>query len=55
MLERQGGLTFIILSGYVRLVTSLIACNLKCNPWHENKVLVPLLFLIGGFYFSHLL
>jgi hypothetical protein len=55
MLGRQGGLTFVILSGWVRLASSLVACNLKCNPWRENKVLVPLLFLIGGFHFSHLL
>jgi uncharacterized membrane protein SirB2 len=37
---------FVILSGYVRLASSLIACNLKCNPWCENKVLMPLLYLI---------
>jgi hypothetical protein len=50
----QGGLTFFILSALVRLASRLIACNFKCNPWCENKVLVPLLFLIGGFHFSHL-
>jgi hypothetical protein len=44
MLGRQGGLT-----------SSLVAYNLKCNPWCENKVLVLLLILIGGFHFSHLL
>jgi hypothetical protein len=55
MLGRQGGLTFVILSGQVRLASSLVACNLKYNPWRENNVLVPLLFLIGGFHFSHLL
>jgi hypothetical protein len=32
----------------------LIACNLGCDPRRENKVLVPILFLIGGFYFDHL-
>jgi hypothetical protein len=32
----------------------LIACNLGCNPRHENKILVPILFLIGGFHFDHL-
>jgi hypothetical protein len=32
----------------------LIACNLGCDPQRENKVLVPILFLIGGFYFDHL-
>jgi hypothetical protein len=32
----------------------MVACNLGCKPQHENKVLVPILFLIGGFYFIHL-
>jgi hypothetical protein len=32
----------------------MIACNLGCDPWHVNKVLVPILFLIGMFYFDHL-
>jgi hypothetical protein len=27
----------------------LIACNLRCDSWRENKVLVPILFLICGF------
>jgi hypothetical protein len=36
------------------LASSFITCNLECNPWRENKVLVPLLFFIGGFHFSHL-
>jgi hypothetical protein len=40
--------------GWVRLASSLIACNLRCNPQRENKVLVPILFLIGGFYLDHL-
>jgi hypothetical protein len=39
---------FVVLSGWVRLASSLIACNLECSPWCENKVLVPLLFLVGG-------
>jgi hypothetical protein len=30
------------------------ACNLGCDLRCENKVLVPILFLIGGFYFNHL-
>jgi hypothetical protein len=39
--------------------SSLIACNLGSNPaykknGHGNKVLVPILFLIGGFHFNHL-
>jgi hypothetical protein len=38
----------------VRLASSLIACNLGCDPWCENKVLVPFLFLIGGFHLDHL-
>jgi hypothetical protein len=29
------------------LASSLIACNFKCNPRRDNKVLVPILFLIG--------
>jgi hypothetical protein len=37
-----------------RLASSLIACNLRCDPLRENKVLVPILFLIGGFHFNHL-
>jgi hypothetical protein len=32
----------------------LIACNLGCDPRCENKVLVPILFLIDGFHFDHL-
>jgi hypothetical protein len=32
----------------------LISCNLGCDPRHEDKVLVPILFLIGGFHFDHL-
>jgi hypothetical protein len=36
------------------LASILIACNLGCNPWCENKVLVPILFLKGGFHFNHL-
>jgi hypothetical protein len=32
----------------------MIACNIGCDPRHGNKVLVPILFLIGGFYFDHL-
>jgi hypothetical protein len=32
----------------------MIAGNLGCNPWRENKVLVPILFLIGGFHLDHL-
>jgi hypothetical protein len=39
---------------WVRLAGNLIACNLGCDPWRENKVLVPILFLIGVFYFDHL-
>jgi hypothetical protein len=39
---------------WVRLTSSLIACNLGCNPRRENKVLVPILFLIGGFHLDHL-
>jgi hypothetical protein len=54
MLGRHAGLTFIVLSECVRLASSLVTYNLKCNPWHENKVLVSLLFLIGRFHFSHL-
>jgi hypothetical protein len=54
MLECRVDWPFVMLSGKVRLASGLIACNLKCNPWRENKVLVPFLFLIGGFHFSHL-
>jgi hypothetical protein len=32
----------------------LIACNLRCDPWRGNKVLAPILLLIGGFHFDHL-
>jgi hypothetical protein len=32
----------------------LIAGNLGCDPRHENKVLVSILFLIGRFHFDHL-
>jgi hypothetical protein len=39
---------------WVRLASSLIACNLGCNPRRENKVLVPILFLIDGFPLDHL-
>jgi hypothetical protein len=39
---------------WVRLESRLIACNLGCNPWRENKVLMPILFLIGGFHLDHL-
>jgi hypothetical protein len=39
---------------WVRLASNLIACNLRCNPRHENKVLVPILFLIGEFHLVHL-
>jgi hypothetical protein len=39
---------------WVRLASSLIAYNLGCNPRRENKVLVPILFLIGGFHLDHL-
>jgi hypothetical protein len=39
---------------WVRLASSLIACNIECNPWRENKVLVPILFLIGEFHLDHL-
>jgi hypothetical protein len=39
---------------WVRLASSLIACNLRCNLRHENKVLVPILFLIGRFHLDHL-
>jgi hypothetical protein len=38
---------------WVRLASSLIACNLVCNPRHENKVLVLILFLIGRFHLDH--
>jgi hypothetical protein len=31
-----------------------MACNLGCNPRRENKILVPILFLIGGFHLDHL-
>jgi hypothetical protein len=36
------------------LASSLIACNFKCNLCRENKVLVPLLFLIRRVHFGHL-
>jgi hypothetical protein len=39
---------------WVRLASSLIAYNLGCDPRQENKVLVPILFLIGGFHLDHL-
>jgi hypothetical protein len=39
---------------WVRLASSLIAWNLGCNPWRDNKVLLPILFLIGGFHLDHL-
>jgi hypothetical protein len=39
---------------WVRLASSLVACNLECNPRRENKVIVPILFLIGGFHLDHL-
>jgi hypothetical protein len=39
---------------WARLPSSLVACNLGCNPRCENKVLVPILFLIGGFHLDHL-
>jgi hypothetical protein len=39
---------------WVRLAGSLIACNHRCDPGRENKVLVSILFLIGGFHFDHL-
>jgi hypothetical protein len=39
---------------WVRLASSLIAYNLRCNPWRENKILVPILFLIGRFHLDHL-
>jgi hypothetical protein len=39
---------------WVSLASSLIDCNLGCNPRHENKVLVPILFLKGGFHLDHL-
>jgi hypothetical protein len=32
---------------WVSLASCLIACNLGCDPQRENKVLVPILFLIG--------
>jgi hypothetical protein len=35
---------------WVRLASSLIACN----PRRENKVLKPILFLIGGFHLDYL-
>jgi hypothetical protein len=40
--------------GLVRLASILIACNLGCDPRCENKVFVPILFLIGVFHFDHL-
>jgi hypothetical protein len=39
---------------WVRLASRLIACNLRCNPRRENKDLVQILFLIGGFHLDHL-
>jgi hypothetical protein len=39
---------------WVGLASSLIACNLGCDPRHENKVLMPILFLIGGVHLDHL-
>jgi hypothetical protein len=39
---------------WVRLASSLIACNLGCDLRCENKVLVPILFLIGGVHLNHL-
>jgi hypothetical protein len=39
---------------WIGLASSLIACNLGCNLRHENKVPVPILFLIGGFHLDHL-
>jgi hypothetical protein len=38
----------------VRLANSLIACNLRCDPRRENKVLMLILFLIGRFHLDHL-
>jgi hypothetical protein len=32
----------------------MIACHLGCDPQRENKVLMPILFFIGGFHFDHL-
>jgi hypothetical protein len=39
---------------WVRLASRLIDCNLRCDPRRENKVLVPILFLIGGLHLDHL-
>jgi hypothetical protein len=39
---------------HCRLASILIACNLGCDLRRENKVLVSILFLIGGFHFDHL-
>jgi hypothetical protein len=36
----------------VRLASSLIACNLGCDPRRGNKVLMPILFLLGGFHLT---
>jgi hypothetical protein len=36
------------------LASSMVACNVGCNPLCENKVLVPILFLIDRFHFDHL-
>jgi hypothetical protein len=36
------------------LVSSLIACNFGRDPCHENKVLMPISFLIGMFHFDYL-
>jgi hypothetical protein len=39
---------------WVRIASRLIGCNLRCNPRCENTILVPILFLIGGFHLDHL-
>jgi hypothetical protein len=39
---------------WVRLASSLIACNLGCDPQCKNKVLMPILYLIGKFHLDHL-
>jgi hypothetical protein len=39
---------------WVRLASGLIACNLGCDSRCENKVIVPILFLIGGSHLDHL-
>jgi hypothetical protein len=38
---------------WVRLAGSLVACNLECDPRYENKVLMPILFLIDRFHLDH--